>query len=173
MTSPQPDWAGALLAGDRLALARAITAVENETRDAAAILALIAGRLGRARVVGFTGAPGAGKSTLVGAFCAELRARGLTVGIVAVDPSSPLTGGAILGMTASSSVRWPRAAISAGFRAPHSASSTCWMPPARMSCWSKRSAPASPRSRSPTSPIAASSSPRPDSATRSRRSRPA
>jgi len=92
-----PDWAGALLAGDRLALARAITAVENETRDARAILALIADRLGRARVVGFTGAPGAGKSTLVGAFCAELRRRGLTVGIVAVDPSSPLTGGAILG----------------------------------------------------------------------------
>lgn len=92
-----PDWLPALLAGERGALARAITAVENETAEARAVLQAIRGRLGQALVVGFTGAPGAGKSTLVAAYIAELRRRGQTVGVVAVDPSSPLTGGAILG----------------------------------------------------------------------------
>jgi LAO/AO transport system kinase len=92
-----PGWLPALLAGDRAALARAITAVENETIEARTVLQGIRGRLGRALVVGFTGAPGAGKSTLVSAYVDVLRRRGLTVGVVAVDPSSPLTGGAILG----------------------------------------------------------------------------
>jgi LAO/AO transport system kinase len=92
-----PGWLPALLAGDRAALARAITAVENETPEARAVLQGIRGRLGRALVVGFTGAPGAGKSTLVSAYVDVLRRRGLGVGVVAVDPSSPLTGGAILG----------------------------------------------------------------------------
>ncbi|WP_341895571.1 methylmalonyl Co-A mutase-associated GTPase MeaB [Ferrovibrio terrae] len=92
-----PDWLPALLAGDRAALARAITAVENETDEARLVLQAIRGRLGRALVVGFTGAPGAGKSTLVSAYVAELRKRAQSVGVVAVDPSSPLTGGAILG----------------------------------------------------------------------------
>lgn len=92
-----PDWLPALLAGERAALARAITAVENETPEARTVLQGIRGRLGRALVVGFTGAPGAGKSTLVSAYVDVLRRRGLTVGVVAVDPSSPLTGGAILG----------------------------------------------------------------------------
>lgn len=93
----QPDWLPALLAGERAALARAITAVENETADARLVLQAIRGRLGQALVVGFTGAPGAGKSTLVSAYVGELRRRGQSVGVVAVDPSSPLTGGAILG----------------------------------------------------------------------------
>ncbi len=92
-----PAWLPGLLAGERAALARAITAVENETPEARPVLRAIRERLGRALVVGFTGAPGAGKSTLVNAYVAELRQRGLTVGVVAVDPSSPLTGGAILG----------------------------------------------------------------------------
>lgn len=92
-----PDWLPALLAGERSALARAITAVENETAAARAVLQAIRDRLGHALVVGFTGAPGAGKSTLVSAYIDVLRARGQTVGVVAVDPSSPLTGGAILG----------------------------------------------------------------------------
>lgn len=92
-----PDWLPALLAGDRAALARAITAVENETADARLVLQAIRGRLGHALVVGFTGAPGAGKSTLVSAYVGELRQRSQSVGVVAVDPSSPLTGGAILG----------------------------------------------------------------------------
>ncbi len=86
-----------LLAGERPALARAITAVENETPAAAALLDGIRPRLGRARVVGVTGPPGAGKSTLVGVYVAELRRRGLSVAVAAVDPSSPVSGGAILG----------------------------------------------------------------------------
>ncbi len=92
-----PDWLPGLLAGERAALARAITAVENETDEARLVLQAIRGRLGHALVVGFTGAPGAGKSTLVSAYVAELRKRDQSVGVVAVDPSSPLTGGAILG----------------------------------------------------------------------------
>ncbi len=95
--APAPAWLPGLLAGERASLARAITAVENETPEARAVLRAIRDRLGRALVVGFTGAPGAGKSTLVSAYVAELRQRGLSVGVVAVDPSSPLTGGAILG----------------------------------------------------------------------------
>jgi LAO/AO transport system kinase len=91
------DWLTRLEAGERRTLARAITAVENETADASAILHAIFERLGRALVVGVTGPPGAGKSTLVGALIAEHRRRGSTVGVVAVDPSSPLSGGAILG----------------------------------------------------------------------------
>ncbi len=95
--SALPSWLPGLLAGERAALARAITAVENETAEARPVLRAIRDRLGRALVVGFTGAPGAGKSTLVSAYVAELRRRGLSIGVVAVDPSSPLTGGAILG----------------------------------------------------------------------------
>lgn len=86
-----------LLSGDRLALARAITAVENEGAEGAAIMRGIRGHLGHALTVGFTGPPGAGKSTLVNAFVQQQRARGRTVGVIAVDPSSPITGGAILG----------------------------------------------------------------------------
>jgi LAO/AO transport system ATPase len=86
-----------LRAGRRAAIARAITEVENEGPDAPLVLAAIAPLLGRARVVGVTGAPGAGKSTLVSALIDELRRRGERVAVVAVDPSSPFTGGAILG----------------------------------------------------------------------------
>ena len=96
MSAPD-DWIEAAFAGDRAALARAITAVENETGDAARVVAAAYPRLGRALVVGVTGAPGAGKSTLVGAYVGVLRARGKSVGIVAVDPSSPISGGAVLG----------------------------------------------------------------------------
>jgi LAO/AO transport system kinase len=91
------DWLVRLPTGDRLALARAITAVESEGPAAAPVLRRIFALLGHARVVGITGAPGAGKSTLVAAYVAELRKRGRTVGVVAIDPSSPLSGGAILG----------------------------------------------------------------------------
>ncbi len=97
ISEPPPGWLDQLLAGDRLALARAITAVESEGGAAAPVLRALYPHLGRARVVGVTGAPGAGKSTLVNAYIAELRRRGQTVGVVAVDPSSPLSGGAILG----------------------------------------------------------------------------
>jgi len=83
--------------GDRRALARAITAVENESAEAVSIRAALAAHLGHARVVGVTGPPGAGKSTLVNALVKELVARGRRVAVIAVDPSSPITGGAVLG----------------------------------------------------------------------------
>ncbi len=92
-----PDWLSGLFAGERAALARAITAVENGTGEAAGVVAAIHPHLGHAKVVGLTGAPGVGKSTLTGAYVTELRRRELRVGVVAVDPSSPLTGGALLG----------------------------------------------------------------------------
>jgi LAO/AO transport system kinase len=83
--------------GDRRALARAITAVENATQEGAAIRAALAPYLGRAQVTGVTGPPGAGKSTLVNALVKELVARGRKVAVIAVDPSSPVSGGAVLG----------------------------------------------------------------------------
>lgn len=86
-----------LLAGDRRALSRALTAVENESADALAVLRGIYPRLGRSRVIGVTGAAGTGKSTLIAGLIRTLRARGLTVGVLAVDPSSPFSGGAVLG----------------------------------------------------------------------------
>jgi LAO/AO transport system kinase len=95
--TPRPALAERLLAGEPAALARAISLVEAEAPQAAALLQAIRPRLGRAAMVGFTGPPGAGKSTLVNAFIAEQRGRGRTVGVVAVDPSSPISGGAVLG----------------------------------------------------------------------------
>lgn len=86
-----------ITAGDRRAIARAISAMENETADALALRAALAGRVGHARIVGVTGPPGAGKSTLVNALIGGFLARGLTVAVVAVDPSSPVSGGALLG----------------------------------------------------------------------------
>lgn len=86
-----------LLAGERRAIARAISAVENETPEAGPILRKIHAHLGRARVLGITGPPGAGKSTLTSALIGEYLKRGARVAVIAVDPSSPLTGGAILG----------------------------------------------------------------------------
>jgi LAO/AO transport system kinase len=71
--------------------------VEDETPEGAELVAQIFSQTGRAYVIGVTGAPGAGKSTLVDRLVAEIRGAGLTVGIVAVDPTSPFTGGAILG----------------------------------------------------------------------------
>ncbi|NQV59174.1 MAG: methylmalonyl Co-A mutase-associated GTPase MeaB [Alphaproteobacteria bacterium] len=95
---PRPDTLlQRLLAGETIALAKSITAVENDTDQAAALLAGIQPHLGRALVLGFTGPPGVGKSTLVNALIVELRRRQRSVGVIAVDPSSPLTGGAILG----------------------------------------------------------------------------
>ncbi len=97
LIDPVDDWVAALRAGDRRMLARAITEVENETPIGDALIRAIHGHLGRAHTVGFTGPPGAGKSTLINAFAKELNRRGKRVGVVAVDPSSPISGGAILG----------------------------------------------------------------------------
>ena len=85
------------LAGDRRSLARLLTAVENRTLVGEAALRRLYPLAGRAHLVGITGPPGAGKSTLVAALVGHLRAAGRTVAVVAVDPSSPITGGAILG----------------------------------------------------------------------------
>ena len=93
----KPGLAERLLSGQTAALARAITIVEGEGPAASRLLKAIHPHLGRAVVVGFTGPPGAGKSTLVNAFIAEMRGRGKTVAVAAVDPSSPITGGAVLG----------------------------------------------------------------------------
>jgi LAO/AO transport system kinase len=83
--------------GKTAALARAVSIVENRRSGADQLLASLHHRLGRARRVGITGPPGAGKSTLTTGLAAAYRAAGLTVGIVAVDPTSPFTGGALLG----------------------------------------------------------------------------
>jgi LAO/AO transport system kinase len=87
----------ALLAGHPRALARAITLVEDDRPGSDDVLAALRGHLGHAHIVGVTGPPGAGKSTLIGALIGALRRRGRTVGVLAVDPSSPISGGAILG----------------------------------------------------------------------------
>jgi LAO/AO transport system kinase len=87
----------AAVGGDRLALARLLTAVENRTPTAEAALRRLYPAAGRAHLVGITGPPGSGKSTLVAALIAEVRRAGRTVAIIAVDPSSPITGGALLG----------------------------------------------------------------------------
>lgn len=89
------DLVAAARAGDRRATARLITAVENGTADAPEVARLVTG--GDAIVVGVTGSPGVGKSTLVSALIAAWRAASLRVGVLAVDPSSPFSGGAILG----------------------------------------------------------------------------
>ncbi len=86
-----------LLDGDRLALARLITRVENRMPDVPEIMRAIHDRTGRAYVLGITGPPGAGKSTLVDRVTSLLRAEQAPVGVIAVDPSSPFTGGAVLG----------------------------------------------------------------------------
>jgi LAO/AO transport system kinase len=84
-------------AGDARALARLISAVENGSQELRAIMKALAPLTGRARMIGLTGAPGVGKSTITGALVAAYRERGQRVGVLAVDPTSPFTGGALLG----------------------------------------------------------------------------
>jgi len=86
-----------LLSGDRRALARMVTLIENESPQARHYLAELHQNAGRAHIIGVTGAPGAGKSTLVTHIVREFRRRDRKIGVVAVDPSSPFSGGAILG----------------------------------------------------------------------------
>jgi LAO/AO transport system kinase len=88
---------GAARAGDPRALARLVSLVENAAPELRPVMAAIAPLAGQARVVGLTGSPGVGKSTVTGALVAAYRAEGLRVGVLAVDPTSPFSGGALLG----------------------------------------------------------------------------
>ena len=86
-----------VLAGDPRAIARAISLIEAESTEGTDLVRRIFNRTGHAYVVGVTGPPGVGKSTLVDRLTAEIRGHGQTVGVVAIDPTSPYSGGAILG----------------------------------------------------------------------------
>lgn len=86
-----------VLAGDPRALARAISLIEDDSPEGVALVGAVYQRTGHAYLVGVTGPPGAGKSTLVNVLTSELRARRQSVGVIAVDPTSPYTGGAVLG----------------------------------------------------------------------------
>jgi LAO/AO transport system kinase len=90
-------WAGQIRAGDIRAISRAITAIEDQAPEAELLLRRVFPETGRSFVIGVTGAPGTGKSTLVDRLAASYRGRGDRVGVIAVDPTSPYSGGAILG----------------------------------------------------------------------------
>jgi LAO/AO transport system kinase len=92
-----PSLSARVLDGDPRALARAISLVEDESPQGAELVRQIFPHTGRAYLIGITGAPGSGKSTLVDRLTGEIRTKSLTVGVVAVDPTSPFSGGAILG----------------------------------------------------------------------------
>jgi LAO/AO transport system kinase len=91
------EWSRKILAGDPRALARAATAIENRSNAAESLLKELFPHTGHATVVGITGAPGAGKSTLTDRLVHQLRREGKPVGVLAVDPTSPYSGGAVLG----------------------------------------------------------------------------
>jgi LAO/AO transport system kinase len=91
------DWTARVCAGDRRAIGRAISTIENGEAAGIALLKLLFSKAGGAQVIGVTGSPGAGKSTLVEKLAAKCRGTGSQVGIIAVDPTSPFSGGAILG----------------------------------------------------------------------------
>jgi LAO/AO transport system kinase len=91
------SWIERLRSGDPRALARAISTVENRGPESADLLKALFPHSGKARILGMTGAPGAGKSTLVDQLAKLYRRQGKTLGIIAIDPTSPYTGGAILG----------------------------------------------------------------------------
>ncbi|MFZ0412522.1 MAG: methylmalonyl Co-A mutase-associated GTPase MeaB [Candidatus Acidiferrales bacterium] len=97
MASTIEAWSSQILSGDVLAIARAVSAIENRAPEAELLLRSLFPHTGRAYRVGITGAPGTGKSTLVDRLATHYRAERQSVGIIAVDPSSPFTGGAILG----------------------------------------------------------------------------
>ncbi len=91
------EWVARARAGEPRAVARLISWVEDGSPDVAEVMALLAPTSGTAHVIGLTGSPGVGKSTTTSALVGALRARGHRVGVIAVDPSSPFSGGALLG----------------------------------------------------------------------------
>jgi len=97
LSAEYTDLYNRILTGDHSALARAITRIENRTPGHRELLSALYDHTGSATVLGVTGSPGAGKSTLVDKLVGQYRARDETVGVVAVDPSSPYTGGSVLG----------------------------------------------------------------------------
>src|SRR5262245_21184607 len=97
MPQPIEDWAQRVCAGDVRAISRAISAIENHQPEAEELLRQVFPRTGKAHLTGVTGAPGTGKSTLVDRLAAYYRAQQQPVGVIAVDPTSPYSGGAILG----------------------------------------------------------------------------
>src|SRR5436305_11118131 len=94
---PSRDLVAGVLAGDQRAVARMLSRAEAGSDEARQALDAIYAHAGRAHIVGITGVPGSGKSTLVAKLAAVIRAGGRRVGIVAIDPSSPFSGGSILG----------------------------------------------------------------------------
>src|SRR5690606_22761941 len=96
-TAAAPDLAARIAAGEERALARAMTLIERADAASDELLKALRPRTGRARVIGVTGSPGSGKSTLTDVLIATYREAGDRVGVVAIDPSSPFSGGAILG----------------------------------------------------------------------------
>lgn len=86
-----------LIEGERRSLSRAISIVDNDEPDSKIILRQIFDKTGNAKTIGFTGPGGAGKSSIIGKLVPELQAMGYKMAILAVDPTSPITGGAILG----------------------------------------------------------------------------
>ncbi len=97
MAPDQPELVEELLDGKHRALARAITKIENRSPGYREVVSALYPHTGGADVIGITGSPGSGKSTLVDKLAKQYRDQGLTVGVIAVDPSSPFTGGAVLG----------------------------------------------------------------------------
>ncbi len=97
MSAPIESWAQQIRAGEVRAVSRAITAIENHAPDSEALLKILFPHTGAAYLSGITGAPGTGKSTLVDRLAAQYRKASQKVGVVAVDPTSPYSGGAILG----------------------------------------------------------------------------
>lgn len=97
MTFSAKDLVQGVLSGDRRSVARLMTAIENEYPDSRAALSELYSCTGNAYIVGVTGPPGSGKSTLIGQLARQYRRQGKRVGIIAVDPSSPFSGGALLG----------------------------------------------------------------------------
>ena len=134
-----------MLQGDRRAIARAISLLEDGAADAAPIIHDLWPHTGRAATAGLTGPPGVGKSTLASALVAHLRAADRTIGVISVDPSSPFTNGALLGDRIRLSEHFldtgvfirsmaSRGAPRRRSRRPRSWPCACSTPPARTSC---------------------------------------